>query len=346
MFRRDKRSGIKITSTDKVKHDTLSVTKGSNTETVDLTDLRLRIKRLRQNHESEIKKLSGKLKEDFEVLKSHVGLLYDTEEYKVLFEEVKKVFSDLKNLKPNTVGAYCAGCLNQGKGCTLICNGAMPVPKTENGWEFCNYPIIWAIFQNGNYKFSSMNKNGGTNCVIYMESPETLGFSQEEKNQLKNLGFVNAQLFHAPLDGKEYKIVSKDFVPIDTLPLRGKNSIPFVVPSPPKQKSPVVPPVSGGAGKGIPTPPAGTAVPPQVPPPSASLTTVPVAMSSAQQIAQKEEQRKIAESLIQKTENIAKEIKSGFKGSLIKNMTSSYMFWVILIVIVLAMVFLFGKKRM
>jgi len=352
MIRREKRSGIKIKSCDKIKHDILSVTKGSGTESVDLTDLRLRIKRLRQNSDVEIKKLSGKLKEDYEVLKSHVGLLYDTEEYKILFEEVKKVFSNLKDLKPNTIGAYCAGCLeNKGK-CTVICNGAMPMPKTENGWEFCNYPVVWAIFQNGNYKFSSMNKNGGTNCVIYMESAETYGFSLEEKKSLKELGFVNAQLFHAPLDGKEYKIISKDFVSIDSLPVRTKNSVPFRVPSPPKSPTgPVVAPTGVKSPLGQSGPSTSIVVPPpSVPPtipahPSASLGTVPVAMTPAQQIAQKEEQKKMAENILFNKNVVASQVKQDVKYSVMKNMTSSYMFWLVVIVFILAIIFLFGKRR-
>lgn len=243
--RRDKRSAIKIKSPINNIHEKFVVVKGENKKTVDLTDLRNRIKRLKLASHIEIRKIGGQTKEDFELLKSHIGLLYDTPEYKILFEEVKKVFGDLKeaNLKPNTVGAYCAGCIltNPERGCTTICNGAMPRPRTENGWEFCNYPVIWATFESGKYKFTNMNnKKGEKECVIYMEAPQTFGFSQEEKNYLKGLGIVNVQLIHAPLDGREYKEISKDFIDLDKLPVRQPTPVPTPIPEIKKsQKSPI-----------------------------------------------------------------------------------------------------------
>src|SRR5689334_2458899 len=98
------------------------VTKGGIIKTIDLTDLRSRIKRLRQNHNLEVKSLTGKLADDYNTLLSHITLLYDTNEYNTLFKEVKKVFEDVKDPNPGTIGAYCAGCLNhpEKKACSVI----------------------------------------------------------------------------------------------------------------------------------------------------------------------------------------------------------------------------------
>ena len=228
-YRRDKRSAIKFQVTRELvaSDDTLVVMKGSKTKSVDLNDLRQRLKRLKQVSGQLTGKLTGQLKEDFDTLKGYVSTLYENPEYKVMFEEVKKQFIDLKNPKVGTVGAYFAGCLiTTEKGCSLLCNGAMPKPRSENGFEFCNYPVVWATFKNGKYDFTVMNRNGGKDCVIYMESPQAYGFSNDEKKQLRGLGFVKAQMIHAPLDGKsDYKHISQEFIDLERLPGRGLTPI-------------------------------------------------------------------------------------------------------------------------
>lgn len=204
------------------------VTKGGIVKTIDLTDLRSRIKRLRQNHNLEVKSLTGKLADDYNTLLSHITLLYDTPEYTTLFKEVKKVFEDVKEPNPGTIGAYCAGCLNQPdqKACSVICtgvsqNGPLPRPKSENGLQFCDYPVFWGVFSNGGYKFTDMNvKKEKTDAIVYLEAPLVHGFNQEEKNYFKKAGIHRVQLIHTPTDGKEYKEINQGFIEIDRLPER------------------------------------------------------------------------------------------------------------------------------
>lgn len=199
------------------------VSKGDVTKTIDLSDLRELLKRLKTNKNLQVSKISGSIKEDYKTLVSHVTVLYDTDEYKVLFDEVKNIFNDVneKNIKPGTIGAYCAGCiLNADKGCSVLCNGALPKPKTEDSLEYCDYPVIWAKYENGKYTFTGMNKSPKNEVMIYLEATSPFAFSQEEKQELKRLGFSKVKLVHSPMDGNTHKEITGEFIEIDKLELR------------------------------------------------------------------------------------------------------------------------------
>lgn len=229
---RDKKSRLiyigDVLEKESSKHgEKLVVLKGETEKTVDLTELRKRLKRLRMHQSSNVNKLPPQIKEDYEVMKNHVSVLYETKEYKTLYDEVKNTFSDLKveNLKLGTVGAYFAGCLipleNGDKSCSALCNGSMPRPKSRDGWSFCNYPVVWASFKNGKYEFTVLNSQPGKDCVVYMESPQIYGFDNEEKNHLRSLGYERIQMIHAPLDSNlEYKNINSEFIELNRLPNR------------------------------------------------------------------------------------------------------------------------------
>lgn len=232
-----KRSGIKLGSyLDKKDSKTLVrnfgekiiVTKGENVSFVDLTDLRNRLKRLRANHSKVVKGLTGQILDDYTTLVSHVSLLYDTEEYTYLYKEVKKVFEDLKDFKAGTIGAYCAGCLmtNPLKGCSVICSTSLPRPKSEEGWACIEHPIFWAKFDGNKYVITRVNEiMGKSEGIIYMETSNIYGFSEEEKNFLKKLGLSKVSLTHYSEEGKELKELIPGFINVDALPVRNSKNV-------------------------------------------------------------------------------------------------------------------------
>jgi hypothetical protein len=242
---------------DNAPQDRIVVSKGGVVKTIDLSDLRNRIKRLRQNYNLEVRNLTGKLADDYSTLLAHVTLLYDTNEYNVLYNEIKKIFGDVVDPADGTIGAYCAKCLNvDGRSCSVICSGVsaaspIPKPKSENGLQFCENSVLWASFVDGGYKFTDMNqKENKKDTVIYLESPVIHGINQEERNYLKSLGVERVQLIHIPPDGKEYREINNGFLELEKLPPR--NAIVTPKNTEPKQVSKETTPVEAKPEKIIP----------------------------------------------------------------------------------------------
>lgn len=244
-----KLSGIKIGPSFRppkvqIPSDTnkISVAKGHDSYSVDLTDFRNRIGRLYKNHSLEVKNISGTIKQDYEILVEHVKNLKDTDAYQKLFEEVKKLFGqlDTAKIKKGTIGSYCAGCiLAKDKSCPIVCEDSMPLPK-ENGWQFCSHRILWLKFENGKYIFSELNSAKTDAAVIYVQHPQVYGFTYDEKAKLRSMGLLKAQIIHAPLSNGEFREIIPEFTEIDKLPNRdGGQPVAPVPKSPPKAVLPV-----------------------------------------------------------------------------------------------------------
>lgn len=151
-----------------------------------------------------IKKLSGEDKENFDLMVNYVHLLYGTSYYHKLFEKVKKHFKNT-NIKPGTVGGYFAGCLgtsDKGKdtllpGCVVACAGSMPLPKDAEGWSFCDKAVLMAEKSDDGYVFSVVkpaeNDDDYDPAYLFIEG-DFSGFTEGEKNELKNLGCSRVKL--------------------------------------------------------------------------------------------------------------------------------------------------------
>jgi len=248
------RSGIRLGSyltknraSAKINGNIIVVTKGDIVKNIDLSELQALLNRLKNNRALHVQKLNGKNKEDYETLLSHVNMLYNTDEYKVLYDEVSKVFSDIpeRQLRPGTVGAYCAGCIlkNPEKGCSILCNGSLPRPKNTEGLKYCDYPAFWASFDKGKYEFKGLNKHNKNEAIIYLESPMPYALSHAEKANLANLGITKVKLVHSPI-GEEYKELSTEFLDLNSIETRsvgGQQMVKEVItpkPEPVKQETP------------------------------------------------------------------------------------------------------------
>ena len=193
------------TSTDsEVSNETDSlVEKGhKNVTKVDIGKFDDLCKNFKVNKDIKIKKLVGQDKEDFDLVVSYVHLLYGTNYYTTLYERVRKYFDNVTNIKPGTVGAYFAGCLISNKtdkqdnpGCSLSCAGSMPLPKDEEGWNFCDKAVFMAEKGETGYVFSVVKPANSEDemdpAYLFVDSStlhDFKGFSTEEKEQIRAFG--------------------------------------------------------------------------------------------------------------------------------------------------------------
>src|SRR5437016_1811406 len=102
--------------------------KGHKEIKIDLDQIRSVLKYLRNHQDQPIRSLQGEIQEKFHYLMNNMTLLYDTDHYSALFDEVKRVFGDLDNPTPGTIGGFCGGCIN-GSPCSPACITSMPQPK-------------------------------------------------------------------------------------------------------------------------------------------------------------------------------------------------------------------------
>jgi hypothetical protein len=173
--------------------------------------------KFRENADLSIKTLTGRNKEDFKLMVSYVRLLYGTNYYEHLYDKVRKHFGDLKEVKPGTVGGYFGGCLvptafEEQPGCSAVCAGAVPRPKDEEGWSFCDKAVVFAE-RDGNrgYKFNVLKEPESPEeldpCYVFVEHTDLHdfeGFSLKEKKELEELGVNQMYLIGCNENGTEY----------------------------------------------------------------------------------------------------------------------------------------------
>jgi hypothetical protein len=224
----------------------------AETININLDDIRNRLQRLRLVANDPIKNLSGSNQDDFRALVRYTQLLYDTPAYKILHDQVKQYFcasgnEDLNTIQPGTVGAYFAGCLvktsfTEMPGCSVICAGSMPLPpqSTEDvgispfGSEgqspdilgnFCQYSVIWGIYDGNNYQFTTLHEAPNKDDVIVFVDTSGAGntfpgFTDDEKTLLSKFGAKRANLIRYSKDSQNYTEILGGFVPLDKVPSR------------------------------------------------------------------------------------------------------------------------------
>ena len=194
-----------------------------------LQDLRARLQRLRTNASVPIRNLDDQLQDDFRTLVNHIRILYGTESYPLLSQEVQNAFSDVTNAQPGTVGAYFCGCMispnmNGLPGCSAICAGSMP----HNGSDFCQYPVYLALHDSKGYTFTKLNEGSERDQAVVFIDPNSWrhnrttfpGFSDEEKEFLQREGLSNVNLMSYSKDGKAYNEILGGFKQISELASR------------------------------------------------------------------------------------------------------------------------------
>ena len=199
------------------QYDEIVTKGGKKVFKVDIGHFDKLCKKFKDKCDIRLKNLHGRDREDFNLMVSYVHLLYGTSYYEHLHKKVKKHFGDLDRVKPGTVGGYFGGCLASTSfkgqsGCSVACAGSVPLPKDEEGWSFCDKAVIFAEYNNkGGYNFSILKQPDKQSdmdpCYLFVECEDLhdfLGFSKEEKEELKKLGAKNVHLIGCDEDGTKY----------------------------------------------------------------------------------------------------------------------------------------------
>ncbi len=206
-----------ISSDNEEKFDEIVTKGGKKVFKVDIGHFDKLCRKFQDKCDTRIKNLTGRDKEDFKLMVSYVRLLYGTNYYEHLHKKVEKYFGDLKRVSPGTVGGYFGGCLvstsfeNQ-PGCSAACAGAVPRPKDEEGWSFCDKAVIFADKnKNRGYTFELLKEPEGPDdmdpCYVFVECTnlhDFEGFSKSEKDELKELGVDNLYLIGCDDNGTTY----------------------------------------------------------------------------------------------------------------------------------------------
>lgn len=211
-------------------------TKGPDTDvlTVNLNDVRTRLQRLHNKANTPIRNLDSQDKDDFMKLHQQARLLYNTPDFKAFHDEVRRVFGNVTDVAPGTVGAYFNGVYiaaqnSSDPGCSILAAGSLPPPKDEvmaNGkpFEQCKFTVMWAIYDGSKYQFINVKEvPNKDNVIIYVDNPKgtaLVGFSDDEKKQLAKYGAKNVDLMKYSQNGKVSQELLGGFVPLEQLPSR------------------------------------------------------------------------------------------------------------------------------
>lgn len=200
------------------------------------------LKSLRENSNIKIRKLKGKLSQQFKQLISYVSLLHDTPSYHYLFSKIDRYFGDLKETQPGTIGAYCIGCrLNNNlpsslKKCTPSCIGSIPLPLLSynnndsknlyiSDLTQCSYLCIWAEFENNKYNITLLNNNYSNNDISYIfvncdNYRLFRGFTESEKKQLRSWNIDKIMLYGYKKNGREYICLLENPISLNSIKSR------------------------------------------------------------------------------------------------------------------------------
>ena len=204
---------------------------GNDILKIDINEIESISRNLRRNSHLLVKTLPPDVKRDFRQLLTYVSLLHGSSQYVILHDIVMKHFSNIGEIYPGTIGAYCSGCqvetsFNEGfQGCSAICAGSMP-PKKDN-WNFCENTVILATYEEDRYIFTISQRSETiegretafvfVNCTCVEDFP---GFSTDEKNQLRALGIKSVYLNGCTKDGRKYPRLEDSVTSLDDIKLR------------------------------------------------------------------------------------------------------------------------------
>lgn len=206
---------------------------------IDVKQLNQTLSRLRKNSNKlyhEVENSSGQLRDDFKQILMYIQLLYNTDNYEVLFNMVYKHFNDLKNVKPGTIGAYFGGCFNYHNvdntnlsnlqiGCIPVCAGSMPPSKSyinQNNWSFCDDTVIWLKYNTDAYTMTILHTIPNSNrALIFLNISnfsEFNGFTDSEKNQLSGVNIKQIKLIG--VNDYKYVMLTSDWIPLENVKSR------------------------------------------------------------------------------------------------------------------------------
>lgn len=166
-----------------------------------------------------VRQLNAEHTELFKSVVEALRLLYGSQAlYDLILNDIRGIFSDVKDVRPGTVAAFFIGCFNDDKfpgpmGCSPKCAGSsLPPPEGTPGYTNCDDLVL--IYSDG--LFSSLNEKRSSHAYIYVGSGNFNGFSNENIRQLKEAGIENASIIFGNPDGSYREVTSP--LNLDQLP--------------------------------------------------------------------------------------------------------------------------------
>lgn len=192
------------------------VEKGKAKYQLEMRETKRLLKILRQHSNVPITRLTGEASEAFKRVVGDIHIFHTSTSYVVLYEFIREIFEDCRDVLPGTVGAYFYGCHLENSiggvehtGCSAICAGSAP-PNDAN-WSSCVNPVILALPENGRFNLSLLHAGKSDNdkkvayiFLTYSTYAAFPGFTSEDKKQLRSWGIETVKLRGYREDGKSY----------------------------------------------------------------------------------------------------------------------------------------------
>lgn len=165
---------------------------------------------LRDNADVPLKRLSGNLKQNFELISKYVSYTHQTNTYSMLKDLIDEYFYDLSHVEPGTIGSYFSGSsINVNMDppeCSAV--GANSIPKDYSKWNNCKHNIILADSTNHGYDFALLSEGEDKSHTYVYVRHDTYsdfpGFTDEEKRKLKKFGVDYVNLYGYGEDSSQY----------------------------------------------------------------------------------------------------------------------------------------------
>lgn len=160
-----------------------------DTLVIDMSQVRHMIQRMHDIQSTKIVDLKGQDDKYFKDLVMYVDVLYDTETFKTLHQEIENKFKNIDKLAPGTVGAYFGGCLlkknhKHDLGCGAVCAGSVPLPKDNPMWKVCKNSVILATWDQAAQKYSLAFLHvaeSKDDVIVYVDAENGFrGFTQQD----------------------------------------------------------------------------------------------------------------------------------------------------------------------
>ena len=176
---------------------------------------------LKEYNDVVIKELKGEPEKKFYTMVKVADSVYDTpSEYQKLFDIVKEVYSDVKDVKFGTVGSYFAACMIEDKmdpkGCGICSSAGIKLPlESNNSNSICMFQV-YLLEQKGNSNIltSLNNVEDKEKSIIYYPKADFDGLSKNQIKSLKEKGVEEVNILYYEPNSKNYEMLSDGFKPL------------------------------------------------------------------------------------------------------------------------------------
>ena len=198
-------------------------TKGLNGEEVILKidEIKNTLTYLKEYNGVAIKDLKGEAEKKFYIMVKVVDSVYETpSEYQKLFDVVKDVYEDVKDVNFGTVGSYFAACMIDDKmdpkGCGVCSSAGIKLPhESENYNSICMFQVYLVEQKGGSSQLTSLNNSEDkSKSIIYYPKADFDGFTRAQIKSLKEKGVEEVNILHYESDTQNYKMISDGFKPL------------------------------------------------------------------------------------------------------------------------------------